>query len=282
MKQTTIRGEAVIRGVGLHTGCSVSMMVKESPEDTGIVFARCDLPGSPEIQARVGNVVSIERCTVLGGDSFTISTVEHFLAACYGLGIDNLRVELDGEELPALDGSALPFCRELAAAGIREQHREKEILVLDTPLWVSRGNALLIALPWQGLKLTGIIDFAHPMVGTQIYEIEVTPSSFTDGLAPSRTFGFWEEVESLLRRNLARGGSFDNAVVIRQEGFSTPLRFPDELVRHKCLDLLGDLALVGKRASLHLLSLKAGHALHIEMMKRIVSREVKYAGNRGD
>jgi UDP-3-O-acyl N-acetylglucosamine deacetylase len=275
MKQTTIGREIEMKGVGLHTGCQVCMTVREGPENSGIVFIRCDLPGLPEVRAEVKNVVNIERCTVLGRDTFTISTVEHFLGACYGMEIDNLRVELHGEELPALDGSALPFCRSLAQAGIKEQHTEREEIVLDEPLWVARGDALLIALPWQGLKLTGIIDFRHPMVGTQMCELQLTPSSFIDELAPSRTFGFWEEVESLLARNLARGGSFDNAVVIRQDGFSTPLRFPDELVRHKCLDLLGDLALVGKRASLHLLSMKAGHALHIEMMKKITSREVK-------
>jgi UDP-3-O-acyl N-acetylglucosamine deacetylase len=282
MKQRTISREVSCAGIGLHTGAQVTMTLQEGQKDSGIVFVRTDLPGAPEVRAHVRNVVNVERCTILGRDSMRIATVEHFLAACYGLGIDNLKVLIDGEEVPALDGSARLFCDCLLGAGVKEQEKERETLTLTEPLSVRQGSALLVALPWDGLKLTGIIDFPHPMVGTQMYECELDPSHFVSELAPSRTFGFWEEVESLLARGLARGGSFDNAVVIRQDGFSTALRFPDELVRHKCLDLLGDIALAGKRVSAHLISLKAGHALHREMMQKIQSLEVKHAGSRGD
>ena len=282
MTQSTIESTIRIAGTGLHTGRQITMTVKPAGLDNGIVFVRTDVPGNPSVPATVEHVVNVERCTVLGLDNVQIATVEHFLAACYGLSVDNLTVEIDSGEVPAMDGSARLFCDVLVNAGRRELGGERKVLCLKEPQVVGMGRSLLMALPSDRLRLTAIIDFAHPMVGTQLFEYDSEKDTFVDHIAPSRTFGFWEEVQALRDRNLAKGGSFDNALVVMPDGFSSPLRFPDELVRHKCLDLFGDMALVQRDMQVHFVSLRAGHALHVELMKKLRSLEVKYAGSRGD
>jgi UDP-3-O-acyl N-acetylglucosamine deacetylase len=272
MKQRTIADPVTIEGIGLHTGKLATMRLMEGAPGSGILFTRIDMPEKPVIAAHVGNVINVDRCTVLGKNGARISTVEHFMAAVYGLGLDNLMVEIHGEEVPAMDGSAKIFCSIIEEAGYKEQEGERRCPALDVPLWVENEGALLIALPAVELKLTCIIDFSHPLVGTQIYEVIVTPSSFLSEIAPARTFGFLEEVTTLRERELALGGDLGNALVIKPDGFSSPLRFEDELVRHKCLDLLGDLALLGVRPHLHIISLRGGHSLNARLTKAIDSQ----------
>ena len=267
MNQRTVASQFEIKGKGLHSGRPVTMVVEEAPENSGILFQRCDLPDAPPLKVGINTVVDVQRCTALGNESFRIGTVEHFLAAAYGLGIDNLRVRIDSDEMPALDGSSKVFCEFLLRAGSREQHEKKRLYGINTPYFVSRGNALVIALPSDTLKITGIFESSHPLVSNQIFEYEVEPESFTQEMAPARTFCFWEEVKGLWEQNLGLGGDFDNAVVIKEDGFSSPLRFENEMVRHKCLDLLGDLALLGRFLCVHLISIRAGHSANIEMVK---------------
>jgi UDP-3-O-acyl N-acetylglucosamine deacetylase len=269
MKERTIARTVTLEGVGLHSGKSAMMRLLEGPPGTGIVFTRTDLPEKPWIAATVDNVINVDRCTVIGRDNVRVSTVEHFMAAVHGLGIDNLMIEMSGEEVPAMDGSAAAFCRALEEAGAKEQEQERRCLNLEAPLSVEHEGAILVALPSRELRLTCIIDFSHPLVGTQIHEVTINPLSFVPEIAPARTFGFLEEVMSLRARALALGGDFQNALVITPEGFSSPLRFDNELARHKCLDLLGDLALLGMRLPLHVLSLRGGHALNIKLAREI-------------
>ncbi len=267
VKQRTVAKSFEMRGRGLHKGKEVHMMINPAPPDSGIVFVRSDCEDRPRIAASFSEVAGVERCTALGKGDVRISTVEHFLASAYGMGVDNLEVEIDNEEVPALDGSARLFCQGFLDSGIREQEREKRTLEVKAPIYAIRDNGLLVALPGEDLRLTCIIEYDHPMVKTQLYETTVTPERFISECAPARTYGFWEEVEDLYKRNLALGGSLENAVVIKQDGFMTPLRFDNEMVRHKCLDLLGDLALLGCSLKGHFISLRAGHALNIEILK---------------
>ncbi|MHC9543843.1 MAG: UDP-3-O-acyl-N-acetylglucosamine deacetylase [Vulcanimicrobiota bacterium] len=273
MKQRTVANSFDMEGIGLHKGKKVHMTINPAPPDSGIVFVRSDCEDRPRIAASFSEVTGVERCTALGKGDVRIITVEHFLASAYGLAVDNLEVEIDNEELPALDGSARLFCQAFMDSGIREQEREKRTLEINAPLYAARGDGLLIALPGEALCLTCIIAYDHPMVKTQLYEMTVTPERFFSECAPARTYGFWEEVEGLYERNLALGGSLENAVVIKQDSFMTPLRFDNEMVRHKCLDLLGDLALLGCSLKGHIISLRAGHALNIEILKLLSGGE---------
>lgn len=274
MYQQTIATRIDIEGTGLHSGKLIKMKICEGPPDSGIVFKRVDIEGHNEIKAHAKNVVNVDRCTTVGRDGIKISTIEHFMAAAYGLGIDNLLIEIDGEELPALDGSADVFCKRLKAGGIKSCGKERYFLTIRTPLFVENKYAKIIALPGKGLRLTCIIDYSHPVVQGQVFEISLENDSFEEVIAPARTYGFWEEVSDLWERNLALGGNLDNALVIKKDGYTSQLRFHNELVRHKCLDLLGDLALIGKRMNAHFISLRGGHSLNFEMVKSLESMEV--------
>lgn len=282
MKQRTISSAFEIQGKGLHSGKPVRIRVEGAPEDSGILFERKDLSGTPILRAEVSNVVDVKRCTVLGNERFRISTVEHFLAAAYGLGLNNLKVTIDSEEMPATDGSSKVFCEYFLKAGIEEQGREIERWMPSAPLFVKEGNAVVIALPSDELKITSIFESSHSMVPTQIFESAIEPESFITELAPARTFCFWEEVKGLWECNLGIGGDYDNALVIMPDGFSTPLRFANEIARHKCLDLLGDVALFRKCLGVHLISVRAGHLLNIQLLKIFDSLEVRDVRNKGD
>jgi UDP-3-O-acyl N-acetylglucosamine deacetylase len=273
MKQRTIGKAFQLEGIGLHTGKEVCMKVSPAQPDSGIVFIRTDLQDRPRIPASFSEVAGVDRCTAVGRGDARVSTVEHFLASAYALSVDNAEVEIDSEELPALDGSATIFCQGFIDSGSVEQDMERKTLSVKTPLFAARGDCLLMAVPGDELRLTCIIVYDHPMVKTQLFEMTVTAGRFVSECAPARTYGFWEEVEGLYSRNLALGGSLDNAVVIKQDCFMTPLRFDNEMVRHKCLDLLGDLALLGRDLKGHFISLRAGHALNIEILKQLSGGE---------
>lgn len=274
MRQKTIAGPVEIHGKGLHTGREVKIVVTSEKADTGILFERVDLPGRPVLRADVGNVVNVDRCTVIGNGDFRISTVEHFMAAASGLGIDNLRVLIDGEEMPALDGSSRIYCEQFLSAGVKEQHHKKKRYTLRSSQFAAQGNAVILALPADDFHVTCLFESSHPMVPSQILEYIPSPESFVKEIAPARTFCFWEDVQQLREKNLALGGDLDNALVIKPDGFSTPPRFDGEMVRHKCLDLLGDAALLGRWTAMHLISIRAGHRLNIGLMKKLDFKEV--------
>ncbi|MFH0802718.1 MAG: UDP-3-O-acyl-N-acetylglucosamine deacetylase [bacterium] len=273
MFQRTIRGEVSISGVGLHSGQKVHLRILGASEDSGIVFKRLDLPGKPSMKISVEGAGGAERCTTIGSAAFQLMTVEHFLAAVWSLGIDNLLVEIDGAELPILDGSAQPYALQLRGGEIVAQKKEKKGVYIRKILQVSLGDALLLALPSDELKITYVASFPNSVAGTQFLQISLTEENFVSEIAPARTFGFWEEVEALRKSNLALGGSLENAFLLHRDGYSSPLRFPDEVVRHKVLDLVGDLAVLGRPLGAHILAIRSGHRSNIELVKIIHAEE---------
>ena len=236
-----------------------------APEDAGVGFV-CETEGRRvEIPARPESVVPSARATCLARDGASVATVEHLLAALYGLGVDNLRVELEGPELPALDGSAAPWVELLRRAGLREQAAARRTLVLDRAIELREGEGWIRAEPCSGFAVRYAIDYAHPAVGRQELSIDGDdPDRFAREIAPARTFGFASELRGLQDAGLARGGSLASAILLDEHGVVNPegLRFPDELIRHKLLDLLGDLALLGVRLRARIRVERGGHRLH--------------------
>ena len=275
--QQTLRTPVSIEGVGLHSGQRVRATFRPAAEYRGIVFIRHDRP-AVEIPAFATSALAFDHATTLGRGDILIGTVEHALSAAYGLGIDNMEIEIRGAELPILDGSALPFVRLFQAAGIERQGRRVEPLAAAERIEISNGDKSLSVRPGRGLTITYEIDFPHRAIGRQSMTFECQPESYAAKIAPARTFGFTHEIEYLRGRGLARGGTLQNAVVLDSENIlSGPLRFVDEFVRHKVLDLLGDLALLGRPLEGRIHARKAGHALHAELVRRLASGETSRA-----
>jgi UDP-3-O-[3-hydroxymyristoyl] N-acetylglucosamine deacetylase len=270
--QTTLRTSVSIEGVGLHSGHPVRASFRPAPAGHGIVFRRLDRP-DVVVPARVESASTFDYATTLNVDGVSVGTVEHVLSAAYGEGLDNCVIELDGPEVPILDGSALPFVRLFHAAGFERQEATVEPLALSEPIEVSRdGRGVSFQPDGPGLTITYEIDFPHPVVGRQELTIAIRPDEYSTRIAPARTFGFAKDVEALRSRGLARGGSLQNAVVLDDEGvLSGPLRFRDEFVRHKILDLVGDLALLGVSLNGRIHARRAGHALHIEFARALAA-----------
>jgi UDP-3-O-[3-hydroxymyristoyl] N-acetylglucosamine deacetylase len=268
--QTTLRTGVSIEGVGLHSGHPVRAHFLPAPPDTGLLFVRVDR-GNIRIPARVSSATTFDYATTLSADGASIGTVEHLLSAAAGEGLDNCLIEIDGPEVPILDGSALPFVRLFHAAGFERQETLAAPLTLDREVALERGDRSVRYEPGgDSLVITYEIDFQHPYVGRQSLTWTARPADYAGQIAPARTFGFLREVEELRSRGLARGGSLQNAVVLDDEGIlSGPLRFRDEFVRHKVLDLLGDLALLGRPLHGTILARKAGHALHVEFARAL-------------
>ncbi len=267
--QCTIGDLISCSGIGLHTGNKTAVTFKPAPVDTGIRFIRVDLEGSPSILADVDFVLEVSQKTTIGTAEFKIHTVEHVLAAIAGLGIDNLYVELDSDELPAADGSARPFLEQFKAAQIVEQAKSKATYVIDTPLSYTDGDKIIFATPYDGFKISYTIDFPNPLVGVRFISLDIDPTVFEQEIAAARTFALINEVELLRSRGLIKGGSLENAVVVGDGKIlnSEPLRFPDEFVRHKVLDLIGDLALLGRPIKGHIYASKGGHSTHVGLAK---------------
>ncbi|MFH1454158.1 MAG: UDP-3-O-acyl-N-acetylglucosamine deacetylase [Armatimonadota bacterium] len=268
MKQKTLKQELEFSGIGLHSGTEVKVRLIPREENYGIKFKRVDLPGTPEIELCPAGVLSTVRSVSVGTKNCNVRTVEHLLAALYAYGVDNLLIEVSGEEIPALDGSALPFAAEIKSH-LLEQNADKSYLIIKEPFSFKKGDSFITAHPADELKITTLVNFNHPMVGAQSFDFIKEKNDFLSEVAPARTFGFWEEVESLKERNLALGGSLDNAVVIKQDSIMTKLRFDDEIVRHKGLDLIGDLAVLGKPLKAHIYAYKSSHSLDIDFIKRL-------------
>lgn len=265
-KQRTIKKEAVFAGAGIHTGTQSKIRVLPAEAGHGRVFRS----GSALIPALAENVVKVERSTTLGKDGVLVGTVEHLLAALHGLDIDNCLIEIDGCEVPILDGSALPFCQAFLEAGIEELDEDIEAVELERPYFAASGQSLVLAMPDSVLTLEGAVEYDSPQVGFQRFRCSWW-EDFTEHLAPARTFGFWGEVKELLARGLGQGADLSNALIFDKPGSDIEkiLRFPDEPVRHKVLDLAGDLALLGKPLSASVLAIRAGHKLHVELVKKL-------------
>ncbi len=272
--QRTLAGPVVFEGVGLHGGGTSTLRVLPAGEDHGRVFRVRER----RIPCSLESVVATDRCTSLGDGEVRVATVEHVLAAAAALGLDNLILETQEEEVPVMDGSALPFVEGFLRVGVVEQTAPVEPLSLTRPVFVAHAESLVLALPAQEAAFEAAIHFAHPLVGSQQWCFRPAEDRFETSLAPARTFGFWDEVQALLERGLARGGDFSNALVIGGPGgFSSPPRFADEPVRHKVLDLLGDLALLGRPIQARVLAVRAGHRLHLELARKIL-KEGAHAG----
>ncbi|HOZ46390.1 MAG TPA: bifunctional UDP-3-O-[3-hydroxymyristoyl] N-acetylglucosamine deacetylase/3-hydroxyacyl-ACP dehydratase [Candidatus Hydrogenedentes bacterium] len=269
-KQKTIANEVSFSGIGLHTGSLTSIVFKPAPPDSGITFHRVDLPDRPAIQADIDHVVDVSRGTTIGINGAKIHTVEHLLAAAVGLGIDNLAIELDANEIPNGDGSAFPFMNTLKKAGLVEQDAPRKYIVIDKPVFYRQDDATVSVLPADDLRITMTIAYDHVAIGTQYASFTITPETFEKEIAPARTFCFLREVKMLQEQGLIKGGSLDSAVVIGDESIlNDELRFPDEFVRHKMLDLLGDLYLLGRRVRGHVIGVKCGHGKNVMFSKQI-------------
>ena len=271
MRQTTLAGWVSVGGIGLHTGQRVELSAGPAPAGSGIVFERADLAGSPRIPARPGSVVDATFCTVLGVNGTRLSTVEHLLAAFYGMGVDNALVIVDGEEVPILDGSAAGWVELITRAGIRQLAAPRPLVRLLRPVEIKQGERLLRARPARRLSIDCMVDFNHPLVSDQSITFKPGSQDFNSEIAPARTFGFLKDVGELQRNGFARGGSLQNAVVVDAYSVVNPegLRYPDEFVRHKVLDILGDLSLLGGVLCARLVARKSGHGLHHQLVQRL-------------
>lgn len=269
MQQFTLAGDVIQSGIGLHSGVEVQVRITPAPINSGRRFSRVDRPGCPDILAHFSQVGETTLSTELGQGEARVRTVEHLLAALAGLGISNARIEIDGPEVPLLDGSALEWVRSIAAVGRVEQAAPQAILAIESPLWVREGDMFVMAMPHPGFKLSYGIDFEHPAIGQQWFSFDGDADSwadrFAEEIAPARTFGFAHQVEQLRQLGLIKGGSLDNALVCGPDGWvNPPLRFANEPVRHKLLDLIGDLSLLGAIPQAHILAYKASHRLHTQ------------------
>lgn len=246
------------------------MTLRPAPANTGIVFHRTDLPGKPTVQATPKHLDDVSYATTLARHGVKVRTVEHLMAAFAGMGVDNAMVELTGPEVPAMDGSALPFVRLLRKAGLRRQLAPTVYLKVREPLLVDVNGRSLRVVPSDHLRVVYTMRFGVPFLGEQTVALDVNKESFPREIAPARTYGFLRDVESLWAKGLGKGGSLDNAVIIGEDGIlNGPLRFPDELVRHKVLDLVGDLFLLGQRLVGTVIAEGAGHMVHARLVTTI-------------
>src|SRR5580658_1307529 len=266
--QYTIGRPVEAAGVGLHTAVQSHLRLVPAPAGTGIVFCRTDLDGF-RIEAHVGNVARVSYATSLMKQGVLLSTTEHLLAALYSCGVDNVFIEIDNLEVPILDGSAQPFIQMLQRAGLR---RRRTYLKVIRALEVSDGDRRIGIYPHDDFAVSCFVDYAHPKVGRQEIEIRVNRDTFGRELATARTFGFMSDFEGLRAMGLIRGGTLENAIVLSANDIlNGPVRFPDEFVRHKALDLIGDLALIGRPLKARVVAHKAGHALHTQLVTRLLA-----------
>ena len=267
--QRTLRRAVSCTGIGLHSGTKVTLSLKPAPAGSGIRFSRRDL-GGLEIPATVAHLASISYATGLSCGEGAVETVEHVLAALVGLGVDNALVELNHPEVPIMDGSASPFVYLIHEAGVKTLNAPRRFLKVVRPIALSSGDKRIALYPSDLFKVTYSISFDHPLLRHQARTLEISEESFIEQIASARTFGFLKEVEMLRQNGLALGGSLDNAIVLGDTGALNVLRFEDEFVRHKILDVLGDLALVGYPLIGHVVAHRGGHALHTAFAARIL------------
>jgi UDP-3-O-[3-hydroxymyristoyl] N-acetylglucosamine deacetylase len=269
-QEQTIRAAVECTGIGLHSGAPVSLRMLPAPPATGILFRRTDLDGF-EIEAVGLNVARVSYATSLMKKGVLISTTEHILSAFMGMGIDNAIVELDNLELPILDGSARPFVEMIQKVGIRKQRRARKYLRIRRELEMREGNKCIAVYPADSYSVSYSINFPHPLIGKETFQVELSNGSYLRHIAGARTFGSREDERAMRNMGLIRGASRENCIVLTKDGVENgPLRYPDEFVRHKVLDLVGDLALLGKRILGNVVADRAGHAMHTALVSRIL------------
>jgi len=269
-QEQTIRTPVECRGIGLHSGAPVQLRILSAPPGTGVVFRRVDLDGF-EVEAVSRNVARVSYATSLMKKGVLISTTEHVLSACIGCGIDNAIVELDNLELPILDGSARPFIDAIHKAGIRKQRRPRTYLRIRRELELREGDKFIAVYPADIYSVSYTINFPHPLIGKETFSVDLSDGNYIREIAPARTFGFLHEADAMRQQGLIRGASAENAVVLTRNGLmNPPLRFDDEFVRHKVLDLIGDLALLGKQILGNVVADRAGHAMHTALVSRLL------------
>jgi UDP-3-O-[3-hydroxymyristoyl] N-acetylglucosamine deacetylase len=268
--EQTIKSGVECRGVGLHSGAPVTLRILPAPAGTGIVFRRTDLDGF-ELEASSRNVAKVSYATSLMKRGVFISTTEHLLSALMGIGLDNAIIELDNLELPILDGSAQPFVEMVLGAGLRRQRRARTCLRIVSGLELRDGSKFIGVYPATGYSVEYKIDFPHPLIGPQQFEVNLDGDSYRREIAAARTFGYEDWEKAMRNSGLIRGASYENCIVLSRTGVvNPPLRFADEFVRHKVLDLIGDLALLGKRIIGRVVADRAGHAMHTALVSRIL------------
>lgn len=274
MNEKTIRNEVSCSGIGLHSGEKIHLKLVPSPEGSGILFSRRDL-GGRLIPANAAHVVSTHLSTTIGLEGATVQTIEHLLAAIAAFDIDNLLIEIDGPEVPILDGSASPFAELLLEAGIVHQKRERRMIQLIEPVTIAEKEKSITIYPSSTFEVSYKIHFDHPLISSQAYDYQHSREAFMAEIAPARTFGFLKDVQMLQSMGLARGGSLENAIVIGEDQVLNEegLRFSDEFVRHKILDLIGDLSLLGMPILGRIEAVCSGHMLHAKLIKEILQNK---------
>ncbi len=273
LNQQTLNGPAGFSGIGLHSGNRVNMTILPAPANSGVRFRRVDLEGKPEIEARVENVVETTRSTTLAKGNVKVHTVEHVLAALAGYGVDNAVIELDANEPPIGDGSSREFCRVLQAAGFAPLAEKRDFFTPSEPIELHLGETTMTLFPDEKFKITCTSADKQGRF-TQFYSTEVTPQTWEKELAHARTFCFFEEIEYLFKNGLIKGGSLENAIVIRDDAVLTtePLRYREEFVRHKMLDIVGDLSLLGRPVRGHVIAVRPGHAGNVELVRKMIEQ----------
>jgi UDP-3-O-[3-hydroxymyristoyl] N-acetylglucosamine deacetylase/3-hydroxyacyl-[acyl-carrier-protein] dehydratase len=283
MKQRTILREVSLSGSALHSGEPVTLAMKPAPAGSGIIFRRIDLAGAPEVKPRVDQIVDLVRATTIQSGHAKIATVEHVLSALCGCGIDNVVVEMNASEPPIMDGSAKPFVNLILEAEPVEQEAEREYFVLDQPVSVTRNNSSLIALPADSLKIS-CTSADDRGIHTQHLSLGIDPDTYITQIAAARTFTIYEDIEELIKLGKIKGGSLDCAIVIKGDKIISkePLRFADEFVRHKILDIIGDLMLLGRPLKAHIIATRPGHAINADLTRALYARmeELKHGAKK--
>lgn len=277
--QKTIKREVFASGIGLFTGETVTVKIVPAPNNYGIVFQRMDLPGKPEIPAQLSFVREAPRCTRLAMSKASIHMVEHLLSALCALGVDNAKIEVEGPEILAADGSAKLFVDLIEQAGLEVQKAPRQYLKITEPLYWSEGEVHLVALPSEEFRISYTLHYPHsPLLRSQFYTFSLTPERFIHEIASCRTFSLYEEILPFIERGMIKGGGLENALVIKNDQILNPegARFPDEMVRHKILDLIGDLSLLGSRIKGHIISVRSGHASNVAFAKILANANEKY------
>ncbi len=276
-QQKTIKREFYLEGIGLHSGKRVRIHFVPSGDNRGVVFQRVDKRALP-ILTNINAISNANFATIIGTNGTSISTTEHLLASLAGLGIDNILIEVDGPEIPIMDGSARVFVEALLKSGIETLKSEKEYVKVSEPVSVREKDRWITLYPYEGLKITFCIDYSHPLIGKQCLSLEINPKTFTDEIAYARTFGFKKDLANFYAMGLAKGGNLENAVVLDDTGVINPdgLRASDEFVRHKMLDLIGDIALLGHPLQGHIVAYKSGHALHHKLIYSLMKEKNRW------
>ena len=271
-QQQTLSNPITCTGIGLHTGKPVTLTLRPAPVDTGVVFVNRNGHAGATLAASVDHLVPTELCTAISGNGFQVKTIEHILAALAGLSIVNVFVDIDAAEAPVMDGSSAPFVELIQSAGVASQNRRRSFLKITRPLEIVDGSRRIRIEPSSTPRITYTIEYDHPLIRTQTYAYEHSTYAFESEIAGARTFGFLQEVEALWARGLGQGGNLDNTIVLSKDGIlnESGLRFSDEFVRHKVLDLIGDFSLLGLPFIGHLIADRSGHALHTRLVKQIL------------